>query len=111
MAATYDWIVEWMKNYPVHEGQENVVFQVGWRCVATQIENDTEYSATNYGSVGVKYEPSETFTPYADLTKEKVLNWVFENGVNKTELETSLQNQINNKINPTEVQSPLPWVA
>lgn len=105
MANTYTWIVEWMSCYPQAEGETDVVFQVGWRCNAT----DGTYNATQYGSVGVSYVAGDPYTPYADLTQDQVLGWVWANGVNQDETQAALDTDIANQVNPPVVNPPLPW--
>lgn len=105
MTNTYTWIVEWMSCYPQAEGETDVVFQVGWRCNAT----DGTYNATQYGSVGVSYVAGDPYTPYADLTQDQVLGWVWANGVNQDETQAALDTDIANQVNPPVVNPPLPW--
>ena len=54
---------------------------------------------------------SGTFTPYADLTQDQVLGWVWANGVDKDTTEAAVQSMIDNQINPPIVTPPLPWTA
>ena len=107
MANQYVWLVEWMSCYPQAEGQTDVVFQIGWRCNAT----DGTYSATQYGSVSVTYVAGSPYTPYAQLTQAQVLGWVYENGVNQTAVQAALDTNIANQVNPPVVNPPLPWAA
>lgn len=107
MTNTYTWIVEWMSCYPQAEGETDVVFQVGWRCNAT----DGTYNATQYGSVNVSYVAGDPYTPYADLTQDQVLGWVWANGVNQDETQAALDTDIANQVNPPVVNPPLPWSA
>jgi hypothetical protein len=73
-----------------------------WRADAV----DGEYSASIYGSCG--WTSGTPTTPYTNLTQETVLGWVWGNGVNKTEIENSLQSQINSKKNPVTATG-VPW--
>jgi hypothetical protein len=71
--------------------------------------HDGTYSAAGaYGSIG--FERPETLIPYADLTKEQVIEWVKEAlGTEKvTEIGQALLNQINEQRNPTK-QAGVPW--
>ena len=101
------WKIEWMNvsTTPV-EGFDQVVLTAGWRCTAA----DGEVSTSAYGSVGFP-QPAEDgqFTPYDELTQEQVLGWVWDNGVNKDEVETNVTNQLNSLLNPPVVTPPLPW--
>jgi len=38
------------------------------------------------------------------------LNWCYENGVDKTAIESNVTLQIENQINPPVITLPLPWV-
>jgi hypothetical protein len=53
--------------------------------------------------------PTGTFTPYADLTQEQVLGWIWANGVDQTATEAAVQSQINNQINPPVLNLNPPW--
>jgi len=73
-----------------------------WRATAV----DGEFTATVYGSCG--WAPEAPVIPYADLTQDTVLGWVWANGVNKEEIEANLANQINALKNPTSATG-VPW--
>lgn len=104
MAATITWAVTAMNCYPQEGGNTDVVFTVHWTCSGVQ---DT-YSAYVYSTASVP-APEGSFTPYADLTQEQVLGWVWANGVDKDATEAAVQQQIQNQINPPVVTPPLPW--
>ena len=107
MTNTYTWLVEYMSCYPQAEGETDVVFTVGWRCNAT----DGTFNATQYGTVGVTYVAGGPYTPYADLTQDQVLGWVWANGVDQAAVEAALDTNIANQVNPPVVTPPLPWSA
>ena len=50
--------------------------------------------------MGVEYDP-DNFIPYADLTKEDVVGWL-EAGLDVDSMKSSLDNQIELKINPVD---------
>lgn len=100
------WVIEWMQCKPAEGSLTDVVVTAGWRCNGVQ---DT-YSATSYGSASFP-TPEGTFVPYADLTQDQVLGWVWANGVDKFTTEAGVVNQIDNQINPPIVQPPLPWAT
>jgi hypothetical protein len=104
---TTTWSIDWMQAATQEvNGFTEVVLSAGWRCTAV----DGELSSSSYGSVSFP-QPEEggAYTPYADLTKEQVLGWVWENGVDKDLEEASVTAQIANLINPPVVTPPLPW--
>jgi hypothetical protein len=100
------WDVEQMDCYPTYESETDVVFTVHWRCTATK----DQYIASSYGTVGCTYEAGAPFTPYAQLTEQQVLGWVWET-VNKDATEAALAQNIADQINPPVVSPPLPWVS
>jgi len=104
------WVIEWMQCIPTEGQYTNVVINAGWRCNGNQVSNGVEFTGTIYGSVSFPQPASGgQFTPYASLTQDQVLGWIWANGVNKSSAETSVQHQIDNKINPPMVEPPLPW--
>ena len=107
MTITNTWNVVQMQAYPEYEGEPDVVFVVHWVLSGT----DGTYTGSSYGSVGVSLAEGGTFTPYADLTLDQVLGWVWTNGVDKDAQEAAVAAQIEAQINPPVVTPPLPWSA
>ena len=99
------WIIERLLVKPIEGSLTDVVITADWRCNGTQ----DQYSGTCYGSCSFA-PPSGSFTPYDQLTEAQVLNWCYENGVDKTAIEANVTQQINDQINPPVVTLPLPWV-
>ena len=99
------WLIERLLTKPVEGSNTDVVITADWRCNGSQ----DNYSGTCYGSCSFA-PPSGSFTPYEDLTQDQVLQWCYENGVDKTAIEANVTLQIENQINPPVVVLPLPWV-
>jgi hypothetical protein len=99
------WIIERLLVKPTEGSLTDVVITADWRCNGSQ----DQYSGTCYGSCSFA-PPSGEFTPYDQLTEQQVLNWCYENGVDKTAIEANVTQQIENQINPPVVTLPLPWV-
>ena len=99
------WLIERLLCKPLEGSNPDVVITADWRCNGT----DETYSGTCYGSCSFA-PPSGSFTPYEDLTQDQVLQWCYENGVDKTAIEANVTLQIENQINPPVVTLPLPWV-
>ena len=99
------WLIERLLVKPTEGSNTDVVITADWRCNGSQ----DQYSGTCYGSCSFQ-PPSGSFTPYEDLTQEQVLQWCYENGVDKTAIEANVSLQIENQINPPVVVLPLPWV-
>ena len=104
MSTTITWTITALNCYPQSEGETDVVFNVHWSCTGTQ---DT-YSASVYNTCQVTYTGG-AFTPYNQLTQDQVLDWIWAGGVDKTATETSVDQMIQNQINPPVVTPPLPW--
>lgn len=107
--TTITWIIEWMTASTVEiNGHSEVVLTAGWRCNGT----DGTYNATVYGSTSFPQpDAGGTFTPYADLTQDQVLEWCWSNGVDKNQCEKSIELQVAIQVNPPVIQPPLPWVT
>jgi hypothetical protein len=95
-----------MDCYPAEGGEQDVVFTVHWNCSGV----NGAYNGYVYSSQSVTVNPDEPFTPYADLTQDQVLGWIWASGVDKDAVEANVEQQIQNQINPPVVTPPLPWV-
>lgn len=104
---TYTWLIEAIDCYPQAEGQTDVAFNCHWRCNAT----DGTHNATIYSTCSVTYVAGSPFTPYAQLTQNQVLEWIWASGVDQTATQTALDTMIANQINPLVVTPKLPWSA
>jgi hypothetical protein len=104
MSTTFNWTVTAMDCYPQADGRPDVVFNVHWTCSGV----DDGCNGAVYATCQVP-EPGATFTPYANLTQNQVLNWIWANGVDKTATEDAVQSQIDNAKNPPVVTPALPW--
>jgi hypothetical protein len=67
------------------------------------------YSASVYATCSLPSPDPESFTPYASLTQEQVLGWIWANGVDKDATEAAVAQQIENQKNPPIVAPALPW--
>ena len=67
---------------------------------------DGDYSASTYATSS--WADGTPTTPYADLTEEAVLDWIWANGVDKTAVEANLQAQIDAQKNPVSATG-VPW--
>ena len=101
---TINWIIERLLVKPTEGTLTDVVITADWRCNGSQ----DSYSGTCYGSCSFA-PPSGSFTPYNELTEQQVLDWCYQNGVDKAAIEANVTAQINDQINPPVVVLPLPW--
>jgi hypothetical protein len=96
MATQYNWQIVNMN----HLTSDGFVTTAHWTVSAT----DGDYSASSYGTCGFD---GELTTPYESLTKEQVLEWVWQT-VNKEETEATLASQIEAQKNPVSATG-VPW--
>jgi len=98
MSISYNWTIS-ETNYKVSNG---FVFCAHWQCNAT----DGDYSASVYSTCS--WSEGTATIPYASLTKETVLGWIWANGVDKDAVEASLAAQIELQKNPV-TSVGVPW--
>ena len=98
------WLIERLLVKPTEGSNTDVVITADWRCNGSQ----DSFSGTCYGSTSFA-PPSGSFTPYNELTQQQVLDWCYDNGVDKNAIEANVTAQIENQINPPVVSLPLPW--
>lgn len=89
------------------EQNPDTVVVCHWTCSGVQ---DT-YAGSVYSTCGVPAPTGGSFTPYADLTQDQVLGWIWANGVDQVATEAAVQQQINEAMNPTVVTPALPWAT
>ena len=73
-----------------------------WQATAV----DGEHSASIYATCS--WSDGTPTVPYANLTKETVLGWIWANGVDKTATEAALAAQIDAQKNPVTATG-VPW--
>ncbi len=104
--TTITWVIERLDCVPqVPEGADYVVTAY-WRCTGV----DADYSGSVYATTSFPVVEG-AFTPYASLTLDQVLGWVWANGVDKAATEAAVEGQIEAQKNPPIVAPPLPWVS
>ena len=84
-----------------HNGHEQVIYNVHWRVT----KKDGEYSAGLYGAKSLNTEDIQDFKPFDEVTSEMVEGWVKDamGEEQVTEIETTLDQQIEDQKNPTSV--------
>jgi hypothetical protein len=75
-----------------------------WTATAT----DGTYTASAYSTCS--FAPATPAIPYNSVTEQEVLNWCWNNGVDKTATEASLAQQIELLKNPVTAAGT-PWAA
>jgi hypothetical protein len=99
MAIVYNWNVS-QTNYETANG---FITTAHWQCNAV----DGKYSTSTYSTCS--WENGTPTIPYADVTMQEVLDWIWASGVEKTEIESRLSLNIADLVNPPIITPPLPW--
>lgn len=86
----------------------DVVITVSWTC-AGATDDDPPVQSFHQDNTSIPFTDEGPFTPYADLTQEQVLGWVWANGVDKDAIEAEIAANIGSMITPSVVTLPLPW--
>ena len=114
MAITNTWSVTNMQ----HTDADGGVFLVYWSMVA-QSDGTPSYSASEGGKLRCEYDASSpTYIPYADLTENAVLGWVYNSLIEgeetaeeaKARIETDRTGKVQGQIDrAATTASGVPW--
>jgi hypothetical protein len=115
MAITTTWSVSDMQHTDATGG----VFLVYWSCVAAS--DGTPYTATEGGKLRCDPDPSSSdYIPYADLTENDVLGWVYNSLIEgdetadeaKARVEANRTEKVQGQIDrAATTASGVPWAA
>ena len=94
--------ITWNISQLDRQTSDGFVTTAHWQATAV----DGEHSASIYATCS--WSDGTPTVPYADLTKETVLGWIWAKGVDKTATEAALAAQIELKKNPVTATG-LPW--
>lgn len=94
--------IVWNVSQLDRQTSDGFVTTAHWQANAT----DGDYSASVYSTCS--WGDGTPTVPYASLTKETVLGWIWANGVDKDAVEASLEAQIELKKNPVTAVG-VPW--
>ena len=97
-------MITWNISQLDRQTSDGFVTTAHWQANAT----DGDYSASVYNTCS--WSDGTATIPYADLTKETVLGWIWANGVNKAATEVSLNAQIELQKNPVTATG-VPWIT
>ena len=95
-------MITWNISQLDRQTSDGFVTTAHWQANAT----DGEYSASVISTCS--WSDGTATIPYADLTKETVLGWIWANGVDKDAVEASLAAQIELQKNPVKATG-VPW--
>ena len=94
--------ITWNISQLDRQTSDGFVITAHWQATAV----DGEHSASIYATCS--WSDGTPIVPYADLTKETVLGWIWANGVDKTATEAALAAQIALQKAPVTATG-VPW--
>jgi len=110
----------WSVNNMTHKDSDGGVILVYWSCVAAS-DGTPSYTATEGGKLRCEPDPSSPdYIPYADLTQDDVLGWVYASLVEgdetpeeaKLRVEANRTAKVQGQIDRANTQADgLPWEA
>ena len=95
-------MITWNISQLDRQTSDGFVTTAHWQANAT----DGDYSASVISTCS--WSEGTATIPYADLTQETVLGWIWANGVDKDAVEASLAAQIELQKNPIKATG-VPW--
>jgi len=95
-------MITWNISQLDRQTADGFVTTAHWQANAT----DGDYSASVISTCS--WSEGTATIPYADLTQETVLGWIWANGVDKDAVEASLAAQIELQKNPIKATG-VPW--
>jgi len=98
MMITYNWVVTQCDRLT----SDNFITTAHWTAFAV----DGDYNASVYSTCS--WQPETPQIPYADVTENEVLSWIWSSGVDKDATEASLAQQIELLKNPVTAAG-VPW--
>lgn len=102
MTTTFTWAVANLERHT----SDGIVYTVHYTVNA----DDSTYSASAYGSLGLEAPETDSMIPFDSLTEEVVVGWVKDKfGEEKVaEIEQALQAQLDEKHAPSKAAG-VPW--
>jgi hypothetical protein len=113
METTYNWTFDALETIPHVGDQQNVVYIVHWRLYGNRGTESGSYVTDVFGAQRVApYVAGSPFIPFESLTKEDITGWVLDAmGPNYGELTSSLNQRIEDMVNPPTIILPPPWAS
>ena len=95
-------MITWTISQLDRRTSDGFVTTAHWRATAV----DGDYSASVYSTCS--WSEGQPTIPYADLTEQEVLEWIWDSGVDKDATEQSLEDRIEALKNPVS-EVGVPW--
>jgi hypothetical protein len=107
--ATFTWNIVKMDSVAQTDQKYDLVVTAYWTCTGTQDVDGFTYTSVYSDSLPIPYIQADPWTDYANLTPAIVLEWCWEHGVDKAQIEGVVQGMIDSTPKPPVVTKPLPW--
>lgn len=105
--VTYNWVIVQLDCKPSVDGLQDYVVVCHYRYNGVY---DTIFKEV-YGTCSFEIDPTKPdYIPYADLTESDIIGWL-EASLNVEALQSGIDTQINDALNPPIVVLPLPWIT
>ena len=106
MSITFNWSISKMQVIPEQDNRTNVVVKADWLVRAVDKNNN----AASFASGVCSFSLGDTFTPFAELTEQQVLDWCFALENLKINTEAQVTEKIIRQINQKATEPALPWL-
>jgi hypothetical protein len=103
-----NWNISNLQSYTDYQGYSDVVFKVFWNLTASETVNNKTYTVSNNDITVLTLGELQPFTPFNELTKDQVVNWI-TSSINYPALTAAMYENLQQQINPTVVDLPPPW--
>jgi hypothetical protein len=104
-AVTYQWVIVQLDCKPSVDGLQDYVVVCHYRYNGVYQDIFKEV----YGTCSFEIDPEKpNYIPYADLTESDIIGWL-EASLDVNAMQISIDNQINDALNPPIIVLPLPW--
>lgn len=97
-------MITWKINSTNYNTVDKFITTAHWSCNGT----DGEFATNVYASCS--FPTTDPTIPYADVTEQDVLGWIWANGVDKDATEAAVMAKLEALKNPTTA-SGTPWVV
>lgn len=94
----------WQINQCDHKTADGFITVAHWTCTGV----DGEFNSSVYNTCS--FEDGTPAIPYANVTEQNVLDWIWAHGVDKDAVEQSIASRIEALKNPVSATG-LPWTV
>ena len=104
----FSFLISQLDSIPSLDGMDKVISTIHYRAQKKYEEDVIHFTADTYGAVSLEAPHEASFTPYNEITEAMVISWL-ESSLDCVAIESNLDSQIQNFLNPPIVNFGLPW--